>query len=124
MKIQLATSLAGALAIWTASASAALAEDGTRTPENRLDAIAARMVRGESYDQAARTTLPGTRSNVRYDISASRMASLEPYDQAANAARFPVPENPDVVNSRWEKHLTAMTDLKGHEAGWTASARR
>jgi hypothetical protein len=121
MKSRLTISLAGALAIWAASASTALAEDMGSTPENRMDATAARMVRGESYDQATRATASGSRSNVNYDVFATRMSALDSYDQAANAARKAAPEDADVVNSRWEKHLTAMTNLKAHEAGWAAS---
>ncbi len=60
MKSRLATFLAGALALWAGTASIALALDQTSTSDARMDAVASRMVRGESYDQATRATLPGS----------------------------------------------------------------
>ncbi len=124
MKSRLATFLAGALALWAGTTSIALALDATSTSEGRMDAVASRMARGESYDQATRATLPGSHGNARLDVYAARMSRLDSYDGAANAARFTASENADAVNSRWEKHLTAMTDLNAHEAGWTASGLR
>ncbi len=123
MKFRLATSLAGALAIWAGTATIASARDAS-APESRTDAIAARMVRGESYDQATRATLPGSRSNVRMDVYLTRMSRLDSYDRAAGAARFAGSEDSDIINSRWEKHLAEMENLKTHEAGWAATASR
>ncbi len=122
MKFRLATSLGAALAIWAGNASAA--PQDASAPENRMDAIAARMVRGESYDQATRATLPGSRSNVRLDVYLARTSRLDSYDQAANAARSGASEDADAVNSRWETHLAQMQELKTHEAGWAATASR
>ncbi len=117
-------SLAGTLAIWAGTTSVALAQDSTSAPGNRMDAVAGRMIRGESYDQATRATLPASRSTMRRGIQVSPTPSLDSYDRVASRARLAASEDADVVNARYEKHLAAMSSLGAHEAGWIASIEK
>lgn len=93
---------------------------------DRTHAIAARMARGESYDQAARATLPSAEASARAQTIAAQMATGKSHDRAAQAASSADPsgsETLEVVDARWAKHLGAMQAGGAHEAGWAASTR-
>jgi hypothetical protein len=121
--------LTGALAIWAGTAAAAPTTEGTApASRSRTEVIAARMAKGESYDQAARNAIQDTSTEAtspgtsRVSTYAALMAKGASYDQATSAARKAAPEATEAINTRWNKHLAAMQVGAAHEAGWAASA--
>ncbi len=117
--------LVAALAMGAGTAAAA-SDDARHASQDRLEAIAARMTRGESYDQATRETLPTSGEESRAGAIAAKMSSLMSYDQAARAAADEAARDEAVsaaANERWINHLRAMTAAGGaHDAGWRASS--